>query len=88
MNHETVENWEATLLPEQREQLAALRDRKCRVTALFLPPDQQRDRPGMLRLSVIVDHVVLATQDETHSVPAAFDNVYREAIQRLMLPKR
>lgn len=87
MDHETVNNWESALTPEQREQLAALRARKCRVEALFVPGNAAFERPSMLRLSVIVDHLLLASQDEEYSVASAFDAVYKEAIQRLMLPQ-
>lgn len=87
MNAETVQHWEAALRPEQHEQLAALRARKCSVEAQFVPSDEERDRPPLLRLRVIADSFLLASHDEARSVTAAFEAVYNEAMQRLRLPE-
>ncbi|PYE53830.1 hypothetical protein [Deinococcus yavapaiensis] len=86
MDHERVETWEAALSDEQRERLAALRARKCRVEAVFVSADEQNGIPAHVRLSAVIDHVLLAVQHEQNDIGAAFDVLYLEVETKLTLP--
>ncbi|PYE51068.1 hypothetical protein [Deinococcus yavapaiensis] len=87
MNYEDVKTWESALSPRQREKLAMLRFRKCQVEAVYARGDERHGVPPSLRLSVVVDDMLLASRRETHDIRPAFDAVYVEAVMQLPPPE-
>lgn len=85
MDEQQVEQWEQQLSPEQQEQLRELRARKCRVEMVLVPDKAGAGTASYVRVSVTVDHVLLASARATDDLSSAFDEVYRETNQKLKL---
>ncbi|PYE50975.1 hypothetical protein [Deinococcus yavapaiensis] len=64
---------------DQRERLASLRARKCRVEAVFVRGDKAYGIPPHLRLSLTAARVLIFVQYEPHDVRAAFDALYDDS---------